>query len=329
MKRIRSAGMRAITLAMLLIGAGVFIALILGAGIEPVRDALVPVGWGMVPIVLFHALPILFDVVAWRLLFPESAPSLAALFGARWIGEAVNNLLPVPQIGGDLVRIHLARIAGIGTIYAVASVLADVTLGAITQVVFAFAGAAALIALYDANSTIPALVGLLLLGGGVFVFYRLQRGSVMTATWRRIREYPLAPAWVARLGDMEPFHRILAAVYANRAIVVRACFWRLAGWIAGAGEIFLSLHFLGYPARWTEAFVLESLSQAGRSAAFTIPGGLGAQEASFLAVGVVLGFDPSTCLALGLIRRGRDFALGVPALATYWIIEARRSVPVD
>ncbi len=320
--------MRAITLAMFLIGAGAVIALILGVGIESVRDALVPVGFGIVPIVLFHALPVFLDVVAWRLLFPEAPPPLIILFGARWIGEAVNNLLPVSQIGGELVRVRLARIAGIRTIDATASVLADVTLGAITQVAFALAGTAVLIAVYEADTILlPVFLGVLLFGGGILLFYRLQRGRALAAAWRRIREFPLAPAWATKLGDLEPFHRILDAIYADRTTVARACLWRLAGWIAGAGEIFLSLHFLGYPARWAEAFALESLSQAGRSAAFAIPGGLGAQEASFLAAGVMLGLDPSTCLAIGLIRRGRDVVLGVPGLAAYWLIEARRPVP--
>jgi len=321
--------MRAVTLAMFLIGAGVFVALILSTGIGSIRNALAPVGWGIVPIILSHAIPILFDTVAWRVLFLKTVPSLATLVGARWIGEAVNDLLPVPHIGGGLVRVRLVKIAGIRTIDATASVLADITIGAITQIVFALAGAFILIALYGANAIAPVLAGLFLFGGGILVFYRLQRGSVLAAALRRIKDLRLAPPWVAKLGDVEPFHRALNALYTDRVIVARAGFWRLAGWIAGAGEIFLSLHFLGYPARWTEAFILESLSQAGRSAAFVIPGGLGAQEASFLAVGVMLGFDPSTCLALSLIRRGRDVALGLPALAAYWLVEVRRSAPLD
>ncbi|GEM_PF-201099 len=321
--------MRVFTLAMLVLGAGVLAALILGTGVRSIRDALAPVGWGIVPIVLFHAVPILLDVLAWRLLFRGGGPPTVALFGARWIGEAVNNLLPVLQIGGELVRVRLAAIAGVRTSDATASVLADVTLGAFTQIFFAIAGAVVLMSSYDADPAFPALVGLFLFGLGILAFYRLQRGRILPMAWRRIRRSPFVPAWVARLGDVAPLYRILDAIYADRLIVARSCLWRLAGWVAGGGEIFLSLHFLGYPARWTEAFILESLTQAGRSAAFAIPGGLGAQELSFLAIGLLLGFDPATCLALGLIRRGRDIALGVPAFAAYWFVETRRSIPRD
>jgi hypothetical protein len=43
---------------------------------------------------------------------------------------------------------------------------------------------------------------------------------------------------------------------------------------------------------------------------------------------MVLGLDPSTALALGLIRRARDLALGLPALAVWSGIEARRSTDI-
>ena len=71
----------------------------------------------------------------------------------------------------------------------------------------------------------------------------------------------------------------------------------------------------------------KACPRPGRSAAFTVPGAIGVQEAGFVALGLVLGLDPSTALALGLIRRARDLALGLPALAVWSAIEARRSEP--
>ena len=125
---------------------------------------------------------------------------------------------------------------------------------------------------------------------------------------------------------MGSFQTELERIYADRRRAGWSCFWRLAGWFAGAAEIWLCLWFLGVPARWTDAVILESLSQAGRSAAFTVPGAIGVQEAGIIALGLVLGLDPSTALALGLIRRARDLALGLPALAVWSAIEARRQI---
>lgn len=303
--------------------------LVFHTGVDAVGQALAPVGWGIVPIVLTHAVPMAFDIVAWRVLFVATAPPLSTLIKARWIGEAANNLLPVAQLGGDLVRIRLVTLAGTKTVDATASVLADLTLGAFAQILFGVSGALLLAAWHGAQSIMPILGGFLLFGSGIGVFYWFQRGRPFHFVWRVLGSLSLKPGWVAKLGRAEPFHDALDAIYANRAGVRRSCFLHLVGWVAGSVEIYVSLQFLGHPGTWTEAFILESLAQAGRSAAFPVPGGLGVQEASFLAVGTMLGLAPSTCLALALLRRGRDVILGVPALAAYWLIETRRSAVGD
>jgi putative membrane protein len=317
--------MRGVSLALLLLGAGACAVLVLAIGVDPLAAALAPVGWGFAPIVLSHAAPLLLAVVAWRLLRRESAPPFAALAGARWVGEAVNNLLPVAQIGGELVRVRLAIMGGASATDAAASVIADVTIGALTQTMFGLAGAVVLIAWYDAAFALPLLGGLVVFGGGILLLYGLQRRGSVLPVRRLVQRAAAALGRYARFDGAERMHRALDGLYADRSVTVGASIWRLAGWIAGAGEILLSLHFLGRPASWTEAFILESLSQAARSAAFAVPGGLGVQEVGFLALGTALGLDPPTCLALGLIRRGRDVVLGLPALAAYLCIEARRS----
>lgn len=311
-----------------LAGIGVLVALILGTGLDAVRDALAPVGWGIVPIILSHALPILLDVLAWRLLFIGSAPSLSALFGMRWIGEAVNNLLPVAQVGGELARVRLTMLAGVETSRAAATVLADMTFGALTQMLFALIGIGLLLASYEVGSVVPVVSGLLLFGCGIFAFYRIQRRRGLTILWRWASAILPGRKWTAKLGRIGSFQKALERIYANRKVAGWSCFWRLAGWLAGAVEIWLCLWFLDVPAHWTDAVILESLSQAGRSAAFTVPGAIGIQEAGFVALGLVLGLDPSTALALGLIRRARDLVLGLPALAVWSAIEARRSAAV-
>ena len=169
--------MKVLPILTALAGIGVLVALILGTGLDAVRDALAPVGWGIVPIILSHALPILLDVLAWRLLFIGPAPSLGALFGMRWIGEAVNNLLPVAQVGGELARVRLAMLAGVETSRAAATVLADVTFGALTQMLFALIGIGLLLAAYEVGSVVPVVSGLLLFGCGIFAFYWIQRGA--------------------------------------------------------------------------------------------------------------------------------------------------------
>src|SRR3954465_8597768 len=153
-----------------LAGIGVLVALILGTGLDAVRDALAPVGWGIVPIILSHALPILLDIVAWRLLFIGPPPSLGSLFGMRLMGEAVKNLLPVAQVGGELARVRLAMLAGVETSQPGETVLSVLAFGALTQILFALIGLGLLLTTHQVGSVIPVLSGLLLFGCGIYAF---------------------------------------------------------------------------------------------------------------------------------------------------------------
>ena len=46
-------------------------------------------------------------------------------------------------------------------------------------------------------------------------------------------------------------------------------------------------------------------------------------------LGGLFGLSAQTCIALSLLRRARDLALGLPALATWQALEGRRAWRVD
>jgi putative membrane protein len=309
------------SIALLVAGACLFVTLVWHAGFAALWRVLAPVGWGIIPTVLSHAVPLVIDVIGWRLLFADRAPAMLALVHARWVGEAINNLLPVAQIGGELARFRLARLAGADFGDAAAAVLADLTLGTIAQLVFAAAGIAMLVAFYDGSSVCTLLWGMLPLACGILAFYALQRRGFAALVGYVGRLFPS----LAAVDRAEDLHRRLKRLYDDRRLVARAWSWRLLGWLAGVGEIALSLHFLGQEVSWSKAFILESLTQIVRSTAFAVPGALGVQEAGFVVVAHLTGADAAIGLAIALIRRGRDLGLGLPALADYWWIEARRT----
>ena len=115
----------------------------------------------------------------------------------------------------------------------------------------------------------------------------------------------------------------LRAVYARRPDVV-ACFaWQFAGWVLGAGEIWLALHFLGHERSVLDALVIEALIQAVSSAAFIVPGALGVQEGGFVVICAVLGIDATTALALATARRLRDVIIFFPGLIAWQWAEMR------
>ncbi len=98
------------------------------------------------------------------------------------------------------------------------------------------------------------------------------------------------------------------------------------GWLAGVGEVWLALYFLGHPVTLVEALILESLGQAVRSAGFAIPGALGVQEGGLLVLGALVGLPGEVAIGLSLVKRARELTLGLPGLAAWQVAEGTWSL---
>ena len=57
--------------------------------------------------------------------------------------------------------------------------------------------------------------------------------------------------------------------------------------------------------------------------AFAVPGAIGFQEAAYVLIGPLFGLPPEIALALSIAKRGRDIAVGIPALLAWQLFEAR------
>jgi putative membrane protein len=123
------------------------------------------------------------------------------------------------------------------------------------------------------------------------------------------------------IGHSERADRAVQAIYKRCRSVVSCLLWQLAGWIAGATEVWLALWFLGHPVGVTDAIIIEAVVQAVSSAAFLVPGALGVQEAAFLLVGSALGLGPAPALALAAARRLRDVLVFMPGLFSWQLAE--------
>ncbi|MFN0042225.1 MAG: lysylphosphatidylglycerol synthase domain-containing protein [Alphaproteobacteria bacterium] len=307
------------------LGIVLFAAIILYVGAGDVAAALVSGGWALPAIVAWHIWPLAIDAQAWRLLFARGLrPDLARACALRWVCEAVNNLLPVAQLGGEFARARLAARGAISLSAAGAAGTADVTLGALTQVPFALVGLAglAVVSTSEQGYVLWTLgVGLGALTVLVLAFVRFQQagpGQIAMELFRRFRP------GAARTADPAALDREIGALYARRGPLALAAFWRLAAWFAGAGEIWLALHFLGSPISVPEAIVLESVLQLVRSVAFLVPAALGVQEGALVLLASAFGFSPEIGLAVSLLRRGRDVVLGVPGLVFWQMAEGVR-----
>ena len=73
-----------------------------------------------------------------------------------------------------------------------------------------------------------------------------------------------------------------------------------------------------------EVLTLESLISAVKSVAFVTPGALGFQEGAYVLVAPIFGLGPEVGLALSLLKRAKDIAIGVPALLLWQASEGRK-----
>jgi putative membrane protein len=323
-------------------------------------------GWWLVPITLFHLAPLTFDALAWRELFPtkgrseerpsldgpkgrseerpsfdghkgrsEERPSLdglcrpgvPAFIWMRWIRESVSSLLPVAGVGGDVVAARLVHQRGVPGAQAAASMVADITVGAATQVIFVVIGVILLAAVAGGRATAETawalLAGAAVFAAAIGAFVLIQHNSMFGFILGAARR--LAPkTWLSAFaGRAEAIDGALIATYRRRAALARSSLLRLTGMAVGAGEIWLTTRLLYKPLSLTDALILESLVSGVRAAAFVAPGGLGAQEGGLVLFGTMFGLPADLALAVALTKRVRELALGLPGLVAWQWAEGR------
>src|SRR5262245_42622350 len=289
------------------------------------------VGWGLIPITLFHLIPLLFSGLSWRELLPTaSRPDTVTVIGIRWIRDSINSLLPVVIVGGDVASIRLVHLGGVPGVQAAASVVVDTTIGVITQLIFVLSGVGLLLMRStDHNSllvagTVLIAMGILFVAITAFVFFQ-HRGlfSGFKKFARRLMPGKWLSALAARASRIDDS---VVAAYRSGPVMLRANLLRLVGWAAGAGEVWLVMQSLGQPIGVVDAYILESLGCGVRAATFMVPGALGALEAGYILFGLfgaLFGLPADTALVISLSKRVREFALGVPGLLLWQCIEGR------
>lgn len=285
------------------------------------------VGWALLPISLFHFIPLFLSALSWRELLPlTSRLDIVSITWIRWIRESINSLLPVAGVGGDIVSARLAHLRGVPGPQAAASMVVDTTVGVATQMVFVITGVTLLVIGSTDHATLPVVWGVLT-GIGVFfaavaAFVLFQHRS-MFAMFAKLARGLLPEKWLRGFaGNASAIDDAVVAVYRSGFAFLRANLWRLIGWAAGAGEIWLVMYFLDQPLGVVDAFILESLGSGIRAAAFMVPGALGVLEGGFVLFGALLGLPAETALAISLSKRVRELILGLPGLFVWHWIEA-------
>jgi putative membrane protein len=309
-------------------GIAALIGLATWSGLGAVGQAVSSVGWGILLVVLARAVALVVAGLGWWLLFPSKMrPQLRTCVLLRFVREATNVLLPLAQVGGDLIGAGLLTLYAVPGALAAASVIVDVLIQAATQFLFAIFGLLALVALEASealarSAAIGIAIAALMLAG----FYLAQRRGgqrILRAIVSRLagdREWRV-------LGTIDAVYQNLGMIYAARSNVVASAVVHLGGWAIGVAEVAIVFAFMGHPVGIGEALVIESLLHAVRGAAFAIPSALGAQEGALVVLCAAFGIPPEQAIALSLVKRAADLVLGVPGLLGWQMLEWGRLVP--
>jgi putative membrane protein len=317
---------RYLRLLALPLGVALVAWLVAHADMAELLGVIARIGWGFVLILLARAATVVVDCAAWQVLLPRrERPRFVMMLPLRWIGESINTTLPAGQVGGDVIRARLLQQRLVEPARGAASVAIDFCLSLFAQILF-------------------TLLGFVLLAGrsSSLGWWAVAGSAALVpifavASWEllvRRRLLVAVETWAARLGQrrlvawLQALGAALALLAQGRGALALSLSLHVTSFFCHAAEVWLTLHLMGAETRFGGAVLLESLGLAARSAAFIIPSGWGAQEATLVALAAAAGLSTETALALGLVKRAREFAMGLPGLAAWAIADRRRSAAI-
>ena len=296
------------------IGGAALIALIAWFGNGEIGSDVLRASWAIPAIVALHLGQVFLSACAWRLAVGTPHLGLPAFFRLRLIRESVNSLLPVAQIGGQIVCIRLMTQRGVGLALASAGTVLDLTVETGMQLAFTILGIAVLAATGIDPSSVPSVYGGVFIGAlAISAFVIAQRvGLLRIIELAMLRLNNFMP--IASAESLRGLHDELMRLQGRPRAIIVACTAHFTSWSLGLIEVYLVLLAIGTPVGLPQAFVVESLGLAARSAGFALPGALGVQEGGFILVCGLFGVPPDAAIALSMVKRLREVLLGIPGL---------------
>jgi len=93
---------------------------------------------GLAAVIAFHLVQVVCSAFGWRAVVPKTGalPGPHIFILLRWIREGTNNLLPLAQIGGEVIGARLLARHGVAGVDAAGSTIVDLSLEMVTQAAF-------------------------------------------------------------------------------------------------------------------------------------------------------------------------------------------------
>jgi len=310
-----------------LIGVAIAIAVVAWYGFGSVLTAVAAIGWrGFGFLVVYTFLPFLLLGSAWFALADKSPiRQWGAFVWARMVRDAGAELLPFSVVSGFALGARAAILQGLAPTLVFSTEVVDVTTELIAQLGFTALGLVVLGVRLGTGSAHDGLLeagaaGLALTTAGAVVFIVMQRRGMGLVERLARRFLPGAEAGAADFGSA------LKDIYRRPGRLALGVAIHMAAWIASAAGSWIALRLAGAHITLASVIAIESLVAAMRSAIVIAPAGVGVQEATYALLGPIFGLGAEMSLALSLVKRARDVAIGVPTLLIWQGFEGRRLV---
>jgi putative membrane protein len=312
------------------VGAGLASYLLKSTGLQPILTAATAVGWRGFAVLYLYQLGLFFLLgIAWYVLIPRARRLRLSIFiWARMVRDATSDLLPFSHLGGIVLASRAATAQGMPQPLAFGSMAIDITAEMMAQIAFTAAGVVILAASTPHTSMAfsvksSAVLALLSLASVCAAFAAFQRYGRALSSKLILRLFPNAGPVT------ESVVHYFQEIYRRPAKIVLSILFHCAGWVASALSTCIALYFMGIHARVWQVLAIESLVCAVRSVAFWVPNGLGVQEAAYAAIAPLFGIGAEIGLAISILKRARDIAVGVPILIVWQCSEGRRFLQVN
>ncbi len=294
-------------------------------GFDKVTDILVSSGWPILLVPLAWSPTVFLGTTSWRLLFePEKEPTYKRTFMALWMGRAINTLLPVASIGGEVVKARMLILWGHGKAAATASVMVDKTVQVFAVIIWGVIGVSLLVH-YSVDQGLVAysLMGFAVLGAGVAGFVVVQKAGMFSMAAKAAHKVTKRDVFENLKDGASRIDAEVRAAYGRHGRMVGSVLWRTLALLLQTAEVWAAAYVLGHPITIMEAMFLKALTSTLSDVAFMIPNAYGVQEGAYVLLGGMLGLPPDLMLAISLATRIRELFIDVPGLVIWQHAEGR------
>ena len=309
-----------------LVGLAIIVGLVVWIGIDPILKALEKAGLaGFLALCVISVATAAVIGCAWRVLAPpgERGVKLRVFVWGRLVRDGAADVLPFSQIAGVLVGARAVMLRGVSESFAYASTVVDMTAELLAQIVFTVLGLIILmlrvsgLKLDDPVVAGPMVaIGLGIVAAVGFVIFQIRGGPVIEKLI--VRFLPNAQS------RADALNQDIQRLYSSHWRLALSSALHLFGWFMSAFQIWVLLRFMGQDVAFIDCVAIEALVYAAKSVAFVMPNGAGVQELGYAIFGSLFRLPYETGLALSFLKRGRDLAVGGPALLAWQWAEGRR-----